>query len=295
MKNNTKAYIFTAMAILFWATSATAFKIALKYVSPFHLLLYSVFVSTISLFVIIIIQKKLNQLFRLKLKNILIFAGLGFLNPFLYYLILFEAYSLLPGQIAMSLNYAWPIALILLSVPILKQTLTSQQVLAVLISFIGAVIIATRGEIISFTNVSYLGVTLAIVSTLIWATFWLTNAKDKQDPVIKLFIGFCFGLVYTFLASPFWGGIEIPVFEAWVPLIYIGMFEMGVTFVLWLIALKLASSAARIGNLIFIAPFLSLVFLNLILGEEIYVSTFLGLVLIVAGIIIQTFASKDNL
>jgi len=294
MQNNTKAYFFTGMAILFWSTSATAFKIALRYISAFQLLFYSIFFSTIVLFVILIIQKKLYLVKEFTRGTVLKSALLGFLNPFLYYIILFEAYDLLPGQIAMSLNFGWPIALTLLSVPILKQSLTKIQITAILISFTGAVIIATRGEFTSFKDVSQFGVALAIISTVIWATFWLLNAKDKQDSVVKLFSGFCFGLIYAILLSPLFDGIQLPIGNAWMPLIYIGLFEMGITFVLWLMALKLSTSAARVGNMIYLTPFLSLLVLNLILGEEIFLSTFSGLLLIVTGILLQAIQTARS-
>ena len=294
MQNNSKAYIFTAMVILFWATSATAFKIALEYVSSFQLLFYSVLFSTITLFIILFFQKKFYLIIKISRQDILKSAALGFLNPFLYYIILFKAYDLLPGQIAMSLNYGWPIALMLLSVPILRQSLSAQQVVAIFVSFAGAVLIATRGELTTFKDISHLGVALAIASTVIWATFWLVNAKDIQEPVIKLFTGFCFGLFYTVLVSPLFGGIKLPVNEAWLALAYIGLFEMGITFVIWLMALKLSSSAAKVGNLIYLTPFLSLLVLNFIIGEEILFSTFMGLLLIVAGIIIQAIRSATQ-
>ena len=292
MVNNSKANIFTALTILFWATSATVFKIALKHVSSFQLLFYSVLFSTITLFIILLIQGKVYLLKKSDWQSVLKSAALGFLNPFLYYIILFEAYDLLPGQIAMSLNYGWPIALMLLSVPILGQSLSARQVLAVLISFSGVVLIAAQGEYSTTENVSYFGVVLALSSTLIWAIFWLVNTKDDQGPVVKLFIGFCFGLFYTVLVSPLFGGIELLATEAWLPVAYIGLFEMGVTFVIWLMALKLSSSAARVGNLIYLTPFLSLLVLNFVIGEEIFLSTFLGLVLIVTGIIFQAIGKK---
>ncbi len=56
--------------------------------------------------------------------------------------------------------------------------------------------------------------------------------------------------------------------------IYVGLFEMGITFVLWLTALKKATHIARISNLIFISPFLSLLLISFILGEPIAPSTF---------------------
>jgi drug/metabolite transporter (DMT)-like permease len=69
--------------------------------------------------------------------------------------------------------------------------------------------------------------------------------------------------------------------------IYVGLFEMGITFVLWLSALKLSENTAKVGNLIFISPFLSLVFIRVFVGEEILMSTLLGLALIITGLIAQ--------
>lgn len=68
---------------------------------------------------------------------------------------------------------------------------------------------------------------------------------------------------------------------------YIGAFEMGLTFVLWLSAMKLTDSTAKISNLIFIAPFLSLIFISVFLGEEILPSTLYGLIFIVGGLVLQ--------
>ncbi|MFW2367368.1 MAG: DMT family transporter [Desulforhopalus sp.] len=290
MQKQTKAYLLTLLAVTFWGTSASAFKIALQYVTPYILLFYSALVSAVVLFVVLIMQGKGPSLLAIKPGQVGKAALLGLVNPFSYYLVLFKAYSLLPGQIAMSINYGWPLALTLLSVPILKQQLGRAQLIALVVSFAGALIIATKGDLDSFGGVSKIGLLLAFGSTLIWATFWLLNAKDEQDPVIKLFLGFTFGCCYTAIISPLFGGIEIPETSAFLPLAYIGFFEMGITFVLWLTALQLSSTAAKVGNLIYISPFLSLVFLRLIIGEEIHMATFVGLFLIVGSILYQGMA-----
>ncbi len=292
MRNQTKAYILTLLVITFWATAATAFKIALEYVTPYTLLLYSTLFSAIALFIILCYQGKLIELKESEPKTLVRAALLGFLNPFLYYVILFKAYAILPGQIAMSLNYGWPLVLTLLSVPILGQRLSKSQLLAVVVSFIGAVIIATKGEFTSFGDVSKLGVLLAGGSTLIWATYWLFNAKDGLDPVLKLFTGFCFGLLFTTIYGLIMGGIALPTARAWLPLIYVSLFEMSITFALWLTALQLTSSAARIGNLIYITPFFSLLILHLVIGEDIHPATFGGLLLIVGSILFQGWLSR---
>ena len=62
---------------------------------------------------------------------------------------------------------------------------------------------------------------------------------------------------------------------------------MGITFVLWLGALKSTNNTARISNLIFASPFISLILLATIIGEEIHPSTLIGLVMIIIGLVVQ--------
>jgi len=295
LKKQTKAYLYTLLAVFFWSTAASAFKIALHYVTPFILLFYSTLFSFIALFAILTVQGRISDLFRISRSQVFKAALLGFINPFFYYLVIFKAYSLLPGQIAMAINYGWPLALTLLSVPILKQTLSQVQLISIGISFSGAIVIAMGGGVGTFSELSKIGIVLVFFSTIIWALFWLLNARDGLDPLLKLFLGFGFGLLYATVFSPFFGGLSFPQPLALLPLAYIGLFEMGITFVLWLTALQISSSAARVGNLIYISPFLSLVFLWLIVGEEIHLSTFAGLFLIVGSILLQEIYPKNNL
>ena len=74
---------------------------------------------------------------------------------------------------------------------------------------------------------------------------------------------------------------------------YVGVFEMGVAFIFWLAAMKRAENTAKLANLIFISPFLSLVFIFVILGEAILLSTIVGLCMIIAGLLSQQFFAKN--
>ena len=70
---------------------------------------------------------------------------------------------------------------------------------------------------------------------------------------------------------------------------YVGLFEMGFSFVLWMKAMSFASSTDKIGNLVYLSPFMAMLFISGILGETILPTTIAGLLLIVAGIFIQKF------
>jgi len=166
-----QAYIYAALAVLAWATVASAFKITLRYIDSLQLLLYASIVSTITLFITLLIQKKVSLVIKYSRRDYIRSILLGFLNPFLYYLILFKAYSLLPAQEAQPLNWTWPIVLALLSIPLLKQKLTVKSLLALGISFAGVLILSTHGHIVRLRFTNVYGVVLALGSSLIWAFF----------------------------------------------------------------------------------------------------------------------------
>ncbi|MCK4395867.1 DMT family transporter [candidate division WOR-3 bacterium] len=294
MKKQKQAYIYAIIAVLFWSTVASAFKVSLRYVDVFQLLFFSSLSSVIILFIILFIQNKLKLLRTYESKDFLRSAVLGFLNPFLYYIVLFEAYSLLRAQEALTLNYTWPIMLALLSIPILKQKIGFRSILAIFISFLGAFIIATKGNIISFKFTNILGVLLALGSTVIWSLFWIYNIKDKRDYVAKLFLNFVFGFIFILIAAPLFSKISIPDMRGLFGAGYVGLFEMGITFIFWLKALQLSRTTAKVANLIYLSPFISLIIINRIVGENILVSTVIGLILIVTGIIVQQYTARTR-
>ncbi|MFO7577500.1 MAG: DMT family transporter [Pelovirga sp.] len=287
MNRERKALLFGLTAVLLWSTVATAFKLSLRHFSPIELLLYSGSFSTLLLGAILLYQGKLHLALQCSRREYLLSIMLGLFSPFLYYLILFKAYDLLPAQQAQPLNYTWAIVLSLLAVPLLKQKIRWQQWLALVVSYCGVVVISTEGNPFSLQFTSPLGVALALISTVIWALYWIFSTRDQRDPVVGLFVNFLcsfpFVLGYYLLTEE----IRRPPLEGLLGAAYIGTFEMGACFVFWLLAMKLTDNTARLSNLIFLAPFLSLVFIHFLLGEEILAATFFGLILIIAGLLCQ--------
>lgn len=289
MEKQKQAYSYAIITVLLWATVASAFKISLRFLNIFQLLLYSSATSVIVLLLILQIQKKLKLLRDYSKKDYLNSALLGFLNPFIYYVVLFQAYSLLPAQEAQTLNQTWAITITLLSKILLKQKIRYKNIFSILVSFIGVLIISTHGNIfeLSFSNLT--GVILALSSGVIWSLFWIYNIKDERDDVAKLFLNFLFGFIYILISTLLFSNF-FPNTEGLFAAIYVGLFEMGITFVIWLKALKLSRTIAQISNFIYLVPFLSLIVLYLIIGEPILASTIIGLIFILAGILTQQYA-----
>ncbi len=292
MKNQKKAYLYALSTVLLWSTVSTAFKISLKSVDFIQLLFFGVLVSIVIMIGIALFQGQIKILFSPQKKDLLKSAANGFLNPFLYYIMLLKAYSVLPAQIAQPLNYLWPVMLVLLSVPLLGQKLTTRSFIGIVCGFVGVYIISTQGNIFGFKISSPLGVALAAGSSVIWALYWILNQKDKRNEVNKLFWNFVFGLIYTTISFFLFSSFTIPSSIGLFAVIYVGFFELGITFFLWMKALQYTESNDKISNLIFLSPFLALIFISFILHEKIYYTTILGLVFIILGIMVQQLKKR---
>ncbi len=292
MRRETKAYAAGLTTVLLWSTVASAFKLTLRYLDYAQLLLYAAITSLSILGLILVARGRFGDVFRASRHEYAHSLVLGILNPFVYYLVLFKAYELLPAQVAQPLNYTWALTLAFLSIPLLKQRLAATDILAGFICYAGVVVISTGGRFSGMGGVSPAGVALALGSTLIWALYWIYNTRDGRDPVVALFTNFAFGLPFVLIYCAVFSSLRVEHAAGFLGAAYVGAVEMGFAFVLWLVALRLTDSVARVGNLIFLSPFISLVFIRVFVGEEIRRSTIPGLVLIVVGLITQQSAAR---
>jgi drug/metabolite transporter (DMT)-like permease len=288
MNETKQSYIYALLAILFWSTIPTAFKICLSELSILPMLTIASITSTLALFIILLSEKKTGLLKKNSWRDIMNSALLGLINPFLYYLILLKAYQILPAQVAQPLNMIWPIILVFLSVPVLKQKIKSKSFVALFISFIGVYIISSQGNFFNPGHADIRGVLLATGSSVFWAFYFILNVKDKRDEAVKLFLNFLSGTVCLIVVISITGKWPETIgFKGMASAVYIGLFEMGITFFFWLKALQMASTTDKISNLVYLAPFISLIFVHFILHEPVFYTTPAGLLLIVTGIMIQ--------
>jgi drug/metabolite transporter (DMT)-like permease len=287
MKQQSRAYLLALAAVLCWSTVASAFKLTLRETSPLTMLLYASLASTAFLFLAGPARRRGRAAAASVRRDVLRSAVSGFMNPFLYYVILFEAYRRLPAQEAQPLNYTWPIMVVLLSAPMLGQRIRPLGLAAVAVSFVGVLVISTHGDLRSMRFTNGPGAALAVGSSVVWALYWLRNVKDPRDDVEKLFWNFAFGTAYV-LALHLATGRSLAVSApGLLGCVYIGLFEMGIAFLLWLRALTISETSAKVSNLVFLSPFLSLFFIRFVVGERILPSSVVGLAVIVLGIWIQ--------
>ena len=282
-----KAYFLTSLVIVFWATVASAFKISLRDLDFLHLLLISNFTAIAVLLFTLVITGKITLLLSYSIKYHSRSVILGFLNPYLYYIVLFKAYSLLPAQIAQPLNFTWPVVLTLLSVPLLGQKISARSIIAILICFTGVFFVSAQGKLSGYKLTDPAGMSLAAGSSVIWSLFWIFNIRDKREDVVKLFMNFFFSGIYILITCIIFSDLKFSPGTGFYAAIYVGLFEMGITYIIWLKALQMSGGTDRLAGFVYITPFLSLIFIHFILNEAIFLTSIIGLILIVLGILVQ--------
>ncbi|MFP4364047.1 MAG: DMT family transporter [Spirochaetia bacterium] len=292
--DNKKALLTGLAAILLWSTAGTAFKLTLRYLGPLQTVFYSSLASTAVLAIIGFFRKGYTGFHVPKFRSLLPSAAYGLLNPLLYYSILFFAYDQLLAQEALVLNYAWPLLLAVIFLIQDRQAPKIGSIFAFLLSIAGVVLVAAGPNISGYQFSSPLGIAAALSSALIWALYWFANNFDPMQPLDRLFWNFLFGSFYMGIFLLLSGGFQVPSLYGIAGSIYIGLFEMGITFALWITALKGAHQKTLLSNLVYISPFLSLVWINIVLKEPLYWTSLLGLVIILSGILLQHRSSKKQ-
>src|SRR5574344_37320 len=291
IKDNTKAIISASFAILSWSTVATAFKIALKSLTHYELLVVAGTTAVVIFAVLLTIQRKWMLLSKISLKKWGYYALLGLLNPVAYYLILFKSYSLWPAQIAQPINYMWPIFLTVLLAIFAHRSIQPLKYIGLAGSLIGVICISLGAADISMLHFSMAGLLLAALSAVLWASYWMINDKDTSYPIMAMFLCFLFGTIYLYLALPFTGEHSFAT-KGILSGIYVGCFEMGLPFIAFAYAINKTNNTALINQMCYLSPFLSLFFIAIVLGEQIKISTVIGLFLIVIGIVFNEYGVK---
>ncbi|HOJ05829.1 MAG TPA: DMT family transporter [Bacteroidota bacterium] len=277
------------LATFLWSTVASAFKLTLGFADVSTVLLTASATSLLVLYIVLLYQGKLWRLRLLwKPRDYAKSALLGALNPFFYYLLMFQSYDALPAQLAQPLNYIWPVFLILFSAVLLRQKVHGMSWVKIGVSFAGVVVISFGGGAEVLAELNFTGVACALGSAAIWALYWILNMQEDRDRIVRLFVNFAFGTLFILVYQLASGQFALPTGPGLVGSLYIGVFEMGITYVVWFRALTSGESSARIGNVVYLVPFLSLILIGTVVGETIHPSTFVGLLLIVSGITLDS-------
>jgi len=253
----------------------------LQHLPPFELVFFRSIGTSIICFFLLIKQKIPilgNQ------RKLLVSRGLVGVTAMVTF---FWVVQLIPFGSAVSLRYTSPIFAGILAIFILKERITSLQWFCFLIAFIGVLLIKGFD-----TRVSFLGLGIILISAFLSGTVYVIIRKIGKDdhPIVIvnyfMFIATCVGGFFSLFN---W---QTPIGIEWVLLLSMGVFGFFGQYFM--------TKAYQIASIGTVAPmkYLEAVFALIVgwlwFGEGYTLLGFLGIVLIIVGMLLNIYA-KNNL
>lgn len=287
-----KSYIYAGISVFVWSTIAALSKLLLNGLSGFQVLFVSCLFASAFLLILNIITGDIKKLKGYGFRDYLLTTLVGLPGTFFYQLFYYAGAVRMPASQAFTVNYLWPIMGVVFACIILKEKMTARKAIAVFLSFLG-VITVTQRELLSFNSEIITGSIFCILGAVSYGLFTALTQKINYDSKISSMIYY----FETFVLTGLWiliSGDTLKVnFTQALGLAYNGIFCLAVGTTCWAMALQTEGKTAKIANLAYITPFLSLVWTAIILGEEIKPLSVLGLCVIILGIFIQLKDKKQ--
>lgn len=288
-----KNYIFAIATVFIWATMAAVVKKILFDIPNLEVLAISSYISSAFLLLVNLFTGKMKELKQIKTRDIGVMSGLGFIGLFVYSALYYYGLSQLTSQEACIVNYLWPIMLVIFSCIILKEPLTGMKAFAMICSFVGIVILSMGSGENAEGNTA-LGIISCVIAAACYGLFSVLNKKCNYDQSISMMIFWLVaGVCSTILGLVTEDWVAIGG-EQWLGLLWLGIVVDAIAYLLWALALNGVKNSAKIANLAFLTPFMSLVVSAVLLKEKIELRAVIALVFIIGGILLQSFYEQKQ-
>ena len=288
-----KQIVYALLTVFLWATMAPAVKLMQDSVPTTEVLFLAGVFSVVFLLGRLIANGKVKEYRTFGAQNYKVVLGLGFLGFFVYEFLYYFGIAQLTASTACILNYLWPVMLVLFSCLILKEPFTTRKVIAMVASFLGVVVLSAGGND-QYGAHPVLGIVGCIVAAVSYGLFSVLNKREDLDQDLCMPIYWGVTMVSGLIAGFVEGGWTMPDLKTWLILAWLGVMANAVGYLIWAIALNDSKNSARIANFAFLVPVLSMLLSALILREQIHWNGIAALVLILGGILYQSYEKKTE-
>ena len=286
-----KTYMLAGTSIFLWSTVAVISKLLLNSYNNMQVLWVSVFFAGVALLVYNIATANIKKLKQYKAKDYVVSVLIGLPSTFFYYVFFYAGTSLMLASQAFIVNYLWPIMSVLFACIILKERMTFRKALAIGMSFVG-VIVVTSSDILHFDAKTLFGALCCVLGAISYGIFTAINQKFDYDKSNTMMISYGASFLLTTIINAVAGNLFIPTPIQTMGFAWNGICTMAIATTVWIIALS-SGKTAKISNLAYITPFLSLMWTSIVLKEKISILSVVGLIIIVLGIFIQLKDKED--
>lgn len=288
-----KNYLYAMSSVLIWSTLAAVSKMMLSDLPNMQTLSIGAAFAFLFLLLINLKSGKLKQMKQYSKKDYALMGSLGLLGLFVYTALYYYGLTQLSSQDACILNYLWPMMLVLFSCLILKEKLTKIKVLAMLCSFLG-IILLSAGNSGSRSSGAVLGMLSCIGAAACYGLFSVLNKKANYDQQISMMIGWLLVAIASLVLGLFTEHWIMLRPTQWLGMLWLGIATNALAYLFWALSLQGIENTAKIANLAYLTPFLSLLVSFVLLGETISLRALAALVFIVGGVLLQSLCEGKN-
>lgn len=282
MKSHKRALIYIFICIFLWALTPIVSKLGQRGLDNYQFLFWSSLVSSLSLFALSVSTGKLVEFTKYSIKQLALISALGFMGSFLFYLLLYYGYAKVPGLEVVSIQYTWPIFIIIFSAILLKEKIGARNISAILIGFLGLLTVITKGDLLnlSFGNL-YVDLTI-LFSAAVFGLYSVLSKKYDFKSVSAVTYMFLSATVFSFIAMMIFSSFRIPGGQALPSVLLNGVLVNGISYMFWLNGLS-KIKASVVAPYIFLVPVLSTCILVLMFAEPFLPAYAAGLILVIAA------------
>ncbi|MFL0250524.1 DMT family transporter [Clostridium neuense] len=291
MNNKRLAYLYLIITTSAWGSLYVVSKFVLASIPPVTVLFFRYLIAAVVLLGIL----KINKRDVIEKKDYKYIFLIGFFGYFISIGAQMIGTKLANASIASLINSMNPVFIIAFAVPILKEKITLNKVVAVIASVLGAyIIIGGAGK-----GGALLGIAFSIVSVISWSlmSVMVRRITQKYDAITVTTYAIIVAMIFSAPASIFelmnTSHGEIFTMTNLICLLYMGIICTGLSHLLWNKSLSMIE-AGKCSLFYPVQPMVS-VFLGFIfLGESINARFIIGALLIISGIVFSMFAGNEN-
>lgn len=278
-------FVLMPILLLIWGSVAAVSKLVLNRLDSYQVLYYMYGLGVVIFAVILVIQTWRKPFKIWKLSEWLLVLACGVFT-FLYDFLYLKSLELIPAVEASMLNYLFPIFIVIFAIPIHKERLNTFKILSIIMGFAGTILLITKGNVNNFSFTNLRGDVLAILAAVCWGLFTNLVKKNKKDMLVSTFVMTFIAWLLSIAGMLVYSHGKMLQLMDFYGVVWLCLSNIVFGFFLYFRALKY-SSASFIASFTFFAPFVTLVFIMILLGERLSWLDGLAAVLILFSVPVQ--------
>ncbi len=274
--------------VILWSLIPVVAKTGQNNLDHHSFLFYSSLVSFITLYFLTQFtkdpKKKEYSLFKDKGEFFYLIV-LGLLGTYIYYLFLYYGYKTSNGTQVLILQYTWPIFIVIFSTILFKEPVSGKKIFGLFLGFIGVSMAITKGNIsfqFSYNYPSLKAMTLVLIGSMCFALFSVLSKNLKKDTLHLTSFYFLCATIFSFISMALFSKIKLPPPNTIVPILINGCLVNGISYVMWIKALKKISPYIA-ASLVFLTPIFAAAYLIIFFNEPFNYVYILSLILIITS------------